>query len=328
MFFGCYNLEGGMGTVYDENHKDATYARPDGGPSAPGYFTKPVNNGDVNKDGNVDVADIVTIIEIMAGKMSSRKGDVNVDGTVDVADIATVIEIMAGKIVIPQAPDNAKAVDLGLPSGTLWASINIGASAPQDYGLYFAWGDTKGYSAESGHMFSWETYKWMAKGQSSWEHITKYTVDDGETDADWYETNDYTLNDEFAGDGRTQLLLVDDAARANWGGQWAMPTIEHIRELKKYTTSEWTTFKGVNGRKFTSKQNSNAIFLPAAGYMGSKGIDQLETTGNYWSSSLSSTSYIASELWFNSSLADPFTSSRQYGQSVRPIIKGTKPFAE
>ena len=167
MFFGCYNLEGGMGTVYDENHKDATYARPDGGPSAPGYFTKPVNNGDVNKDGNVDVADIVTIIEIMAGKMSSRKGDVNVDGTVDVADIATVIEIMAGKIVIPQAPDNAKAVDLGLPSGTLWASINIGASAPQDYGLYFAWGDTKGYSAESGHMFSWETYKWMAKGQSS-----------------------------------------------------------------------------------------------------------------------------------------------------------------
>ena len=121
---------------------------------------------------------------------------------------------------------------------------------------------------------------------------------------------------------------MDDAARANWGGQWAMPTIEHIRELKKYTTSEWTTFKGVNGRKFTSKQNSNAIFLPAAGYMGSKGIDQLETTGNYWSSSLSSTSYIASELWFNSSLADPFTSSRQYGQSVRPIIKGTKPFAE
>jgi len=279
--------------------------------------------GDVNEDGNVDVADISTIIDIMAGRLFSGKGDVNSDGNIDVADISTVIDIMAGKIVIPQAPADAKGIDLGLPSGTLWANMNVGAKAQNEYGLYFAWGDTKGYSAESGHAFTWETYKWMAAGQSSWEHITKYTTEDDETEGDWYNM-DY----EFIGDGNTQLSLEDDAARANWGGQWAMPTIEHIRELKKYTTSEWTTLKGVVGRKFTSKQNGNAIFLPAAGYMGSKGIDQQETTGNYWSSSLSSSTSIASELWFKSTLADPFSSSRNYGQSIRPIIKGAKPFAE
>jgi surface protein len=330
MFLYNYDLEGGLGTTYDKSHVDAAYARPDEGPTALGYFTKPVNNGDVNDDGSVDVADISTIIDIMAGKIVSRKGDVNIDGSVDVADISTVIDIMAGKIVIvtPQAPDYARGIDLGLPSGTLWANINIGADNPQDYGLYFAWGDTEGYSAESGHVCTWETYKWMAEGQSSWEHITKYTFDDGETDADWYEM-DYNLKYEFTGDGRTQLLLVDDAARANWGGEWRMPTIEHIRELKKYTTSEWTTLGGVIGRKFTSKQNGNAIFLPAAGYMGSNGLDQQERTGHYWSSSLgTSRSSIASELWFHSTLADPFSSSRYCGQSVRPIIKGKKPFAE
>ena len=80
MFDSNDNLEGGMGTVYDMSHDDATFARPDGGPEAPGYFTKPVN-----------------------------KGDVNVDGSVDVADISTVIDIMAGKIVIPQAPKNVVA---------------------------------------------------------------------------------------------------------------------------------------------------------------------------------------------------------------------------
>ncbi len=154
---------------------------------------------------------------------------------------------------------DVNGIDLGLPGDSLWANMNVGAKAQNEYGLYFAWGDTKGYSAESGHAFTWETYKWMAAGQSSWEHITKYTVEDDETEADWYNT-DY----EFIGDGNTQLSLEDDAARANWGGQWVMPTIEHIRELKKYTTSEWTTLKGVFGRKFTSKQNGNAIFLPAA----------------------------------------------------------------
>lgn len=86
----------------------------------------------------------------------------------------------------------------------------------------------------------------------------------------------------------------------------------------------------VIGRKFTSKENGNAIFLPAAGYINSSGIDQQETTGNYWSSTLrmSYNSSSASKLWFHSALADPLGSSRYFGNSVRPIIKGKKPFAE
>jgi hypothetical protein len=326
MFWGCSKLVGGMGSTaldaYDENYVGVTYARPDGGPEAPGYFTKPVNTGDVNGDDNVDVADISTIIDIMAGKLFSGKGDVNGDGSVDVADISTVIDIMAGKIVISFAPADVKAVDLGLPSGTLWANMNVGAKAQNEYGLYFAWGDTKGYSAESGHVFSWENYKWMAEGQSSWEHITKYTYADGLTEGDWYNM-DY----EFLGDNKTELILTDDAAHANWWGEWCMPTMEHVKELLDNTTVEETTLNGVRGYKFTSKYNGNAIFLPAAGFISGEKMNS--DVGYYWTSTLDDTvgSNSAGSLIFITKTYK-MGMDRKNGQTIRPIIKGSKPFAK
>ena len=122
-------------------------------------------------------------------------------------------------------------MDLGLPSGTLWATMNVGASKPSDYGLYFQWGDTSGYTAaqvgtgdgQKKFASDWSDYKWGVN-----PNFTKYTTT-----------------------GAT-LELKDDAAHANMGGYWHMPTPTQINELISNTTNTWTTQDGVNGRLFTS----------------------------------------------------------------------------
>ena len=123
-------------------------------------------------------------------------------------------------------------VDLGLPSGTLWATMNVGADKPSDSGLYFQWGDTKGYTKEQvgkDKQFNWANYKWSVNGSSS--NFSKYATK-----------------------GAT-LELEDDAANANMGGDWHIPTPGQIKELinTANTTNTWTTQDGVNGRLLTSK---------------------------------------------------------------------------
>ena len=136
-------------------------------------------------------------------------------------------------------------VDLGLPSGLLWATCNVGATAPEQYGDYFAWGETTGYD-EGKTDFSWSTYKYC---KVNYHFLTKYCTDSG-----------FSFND--AADDKTVLDLVDDAARANWGGDWRMPTHEEWSELYGNCSSEWTTLNGVNGHLFTSKNNiRNQIIL-------------------------------------------------------------------
>ena len=132
------------------------------------------------------------------------------------------------------APEGVKAVDLDLPSGTLWANMNVGATSPEDYGLYFAWGETTGYTG--GHSFDWASYKWMNEGQSNWRQVNKYQIDDWETEGCWYDSDG-----NFIGDGKTVLDLEDDAAHANWGGDWRMPTIDEIKELIENTTFQGFT---------------------------------------------------------------------------------------
>ena len=158
-------------------------------------------------------------------------------------------------------------VDLGLSSGTLWATMNVGASKPSDAGLYFQWGDTKGYTADQvgkDKQFSWSDCKWRLSG-NSYENIafTKYT-----------NTDD-------------TLELEDDAAHANMGGDWHMPTPTQINELLKNTTKGWTTQDGVNGYKFTSKTDtSKSIFIPAAGSAWSGSLNLSGNFGAIWSSLL------------------------------------------
>lgn len=218
------------------------------------------------------------------------------------------------------APVGVEAVDLGLPSGTKWANMNIGATAQNEYGLFFAWGETVGYKSSDtndGHLFNWANYKWMTESMSSWKWINKYQFEDNETDGCWYDTN-Y----KFIGDGKTTLDPEDDAAHANWGGDWYMPTSKEYSELRSNTTRQWTTLKGVYGCKYTSKINGNAIFLPAAGERIESSIHSQGNTCYYWTSSLDSPSYRAYGLRLtkddlNSSVGGP----RYDGFSIRPVLR-------
>ena len=202
-------------------------------------------------------------------------------------------------------------VDLGLPSGTLWATCNIGASSPEDYGDYFAWGETEGY--DSGKTaFSWSTYKWC---KGSIRTMTKYCSNSS------YGYEGFT-------DDLNELELADDAAYVNWGPAWRMPSMEQFEELinSSYTTSEWTTQNGVYGRKITSLSNGNSIFLPAAGYRSGSSLDYAGSYGGYWSRALESVSmYGARGSGFDSSsIIAGRGNHRCSGQSVRPVRNTTE----
>ena len=156
--------------------------------------------------------------------------------------------------------------DLSLPSGTLWATCNVGASKPTEYGLYFQWGDTKGYTAEQAgdekgkKYFSWNDYKWWVNGIE----FTKYTN---------------------KGD---KLELKDDAANANMGGDWHLPSLSQIDELIENTTSKWTKQNGVKGCLFTSKKNNTkSIFIPAAGYIDFDKLNWKNRSIQIWASKVS-----------------------------------------
>ena len=198
-------------------------------------------------------------------------------------------------------PENHAWVDLGLPSGTLWATCNVGASSPEEYGDYFAWGETK-----PKNYYVWSTYKWC---NGSEDTMTKYCT-----------RSDYGY-DGFS-DGKTKLDPEDDAATANWGSDWQMPSLEQIEELinSEYTTTEWTTQNGVNGRNITSNINGNSLFLPAAGTRYDTRLSGAGSGGKYWSSSLITFySYNAQLLSVTSGYIGQFGGSRYQGKSVRPV---------
>lgn len=194
-------------------------------------------------------------------------------------------------------------VNLGLPSGTLWATCNVGATTPEGYGDYFAWGET-----ETKTTYNWSTYKYCNGG---FNQLTKYCNKSS------YGYNDFR-------DNLTILLPEDDVATANWGDDWCIPTSDQWSELIQNTTYTWTTQNDVNGWLFTA-QNGRNLFLPAAGYRGDVSLDFAGSRGDYWSSSLN-TDYpdLARHLLFNSDYCiitgyDLYGSQRYYGRSVRPV---------
>ncbi len=179
----------------------------------------------------------------------------------------------------------AEAIDLGLPSGTKWASWNVGASKPEEYGGYYAWGET-----EEKDYYDWSTY----------------THCDGS-----YETCHH-IGDDIAG---TEY----DVAHIRWGGSWRMPTIDQIKELVNNCSWTWTTQNGVNGQLVTGP-NGGTIFIPAAGTLGFDYLLDESENGYCWSSSL----YPRSEanarfLYFNSGYWDDGSNFRCEGHSVRPV---------
>ena len=198
-------------------------------------------------------------------------------------------------------------VDLGLTSGTLWADRNIGASSPEDYRPFFAWGETQCYTANevgTKKNFDWNDYKY-ANGAS--DKLTKYC-------------NDSSYGNDGFTDNLTELELSDDAAYAYTNGKCKIPTKEQLQELIDETDYTWTTQNGVNGGLFTSKTNGNSIFVPAAGgcYYGSQLY--VGEYGYLWSSSLNESN--PNDAWylgFGSGVVSLSNGCRYYGLSVRGV---------
>ncbi len=227
------------------------------------------------------------------------------------------------EVKLPMPEIVHEAVDLGLPSGIKWASMNIGAASESEIGYFFAWGETVGFgtSAADGRPFFLSDYKWndASAGYTLWYGFTKYQIADGadgqiicdasgqtvyETDA---ETGEVKKDEEgnpvpsknpaslwyqdgkFVGDNKTILDDVDDAAQVLWGNGWRMPTGAEVKELCDNCTSEWAVVDGVRGKLMKSKINGNSIFLPAGGDRGQKEAHWRGEQGYYWASTLKST---------------------------------------
>lgn len=215
-------------------------------------------------------------------------------------------------------PSTSQAVDLGLPSGTLWAPWNVGATKPGEPGAYFAWGETTAGKTKNGEPnYDWDNYKWTDDGG---ETFTKYTIS-----------------------GKTTLDAEDDASTANWGGKWRVPTKDQFDELREYCSYEWKeegeyARGSLAGYLLTSKRNGRKLFFPAAGYCREafgleyggdgyyrevSGLRSVGIYGEYWCAELYSYySYANTSAWnlgFYPGEWHISTMERCYGFSVRPV---------
>ncbi len=200
-------------------------------------------------------------------------------------------------VTVVNSSCDAEAIDLGL--SVKWASCNVGASKPEEYGDYFAWGET-----EPKDRYDWSTYVWCGGSEKT---LTKYN----------------TVSSYGTVDNETTLEVVDDVARSKWGDGWRMPTDEECTELRNNCTFSWTTQGGKNGYKVTSKINGNSIFLPAAGVWSETALFFDSSYGTYWSSSLDPESPNCAWYFdFYSYTVKRFNDCRYYGRSVRPVHGG------
>lgn len=206
-------------------------------------------------------------------------------------------------------------VDLGLPSGLKWAICNVGALKPEDYGSYFAWGETSPKDE-----YKLENYKFRETGDSDDNlAFNKYNaISNGWTV--YLFSNEEVIGRSFV-DDKNKLDLSDDAARQNWGGSWRIPTNTEMNELREECNWEWTTLEGKQGYKVTG-MNGKSIFLPAAGYRSGTDFIDDSSCGYYWSSSLSEYgSDLARGVYFDSEFVNRNDSERYYGFLVRPVTE-------
>ena len=231
-----------------------------------------------------------------------ERGDVNQDGDVRINDVTALFDyLLSGEW--PNASVTVhEFVDLGLSSGTLWATTNVGATNPEDLGDYFAWGEV----VPNKETYSWTTTAWVYYEGSSLR-FSKYN----------------TSEQYGAIDNKTELDSEDDAAYVNWGTEWRIPSAAQVNELLSQCTWEWVEVNGVNCRKITGP-NGNSIFMPAAGQRSGTNTSSVGTYGNYWSRDL----YVSNntvnpmnafKLYFSKTSKQRVSGSRNQGCTVRPV---------
>ena len=257
--------------------------------------------GDTNCDGYINIADVTELIDYLlsgdASQINLTNADTDKNCSINIADVTELIDrLLCGKW--PWEHDPNDYVDLGLPSGTLWAKCNIGASRPEDRGYYFAWGETSPKD-----VYNWSTYKWCNGSNMT---LTKYC------------TNGYYGDNGFT-DGKTELDPEDDAAYVNWGPSWRMPTREQLDELMMSCSWRWTSNYGVQGYQVEGG-NGRKLFLPAGGIRWDGTISDVELKGHYWSCTLNLIYNQPSYLYFYSGYirwGDSYDRSR--GFTVRAV---------
>lgn len=224
-------------------------------------------NADVDGDGNVNITDVTALIDILLNGTSSN-ADVNGDGVISITDVTDLIDILLTGQIEPN-PDGGDYIDLGLPSGTIWATRNVGAASPEDYGDYFAWGETEPKS-----NYTLNSYKWYIQGYVNGYLRLGYTK---------YCTDSRFGYEGFV-DNKTELDPSDDAACSHYPGG-RMPSLEQIQELSNCCTWQRTSRNGVAGQLVTGP-NGNTLFFPFSGY---RNWESLFTDGYptfYWSRTL------------------------------------------
>ena len=214
---------------------------------------------------------LVLLLMAITSQAQTYHLDTNNDGSIELTDALIIINYILGRFnpednQRPQSyltcPDNhhPHLIDLGLPSGTKWACCNVGATTPEGYGGYYAWGET-----EEKSVYSEVTYQYC-------------TGEDTDGDG-WYnlKTQWQNLGDDISGTSY-------DVAHVKWGGSWVMPSKDQLEELISNCTYKWTTENGVNGGKLTSNINGASIFLPESGIRSFSNLFYLDWDGHYWSS--------------------------------------------
>lgn len=286
-----------------------------------------------------DKDQVITVYTIVApSNLSSSNITVTVHGTGQTTYVQTVpgknfVARSAYNIAVDNFPSGTNAsgedvsweepsnmengheyVDLGLPSGLKWATMNVGADAPEKCGLYFMWGEITGYTSVN-IQFAWSNYKWFKGWFEDWDD-SKHTM-----------FSKYVGKSSYGNirDDKFVLESEDDAAFANWGGSWRMPTETEVVELCENCTCTQTILNGINGYILTSKTNQKSIFLPTTGVFDVNYKVSYEDDVYCWTSSLC-TRYIDSESAGVIHLQDDYRTfdtyavkERRFGLAVRPV---------
>ena len=266
--------------------------------------TPPDLAGDLNADGRVNRYDLNMLVDAyLSGANATSFTDLDSDGTLSIADIARLISMVNSNNTTLNS-NGHQYVDLGLPSGALWATCNVGATAPEEAGGLFAWGET-----ETKEDYSWSTYKWCNGDacDSSNKTLTKYC------DREGYGSMD----------GKMSLELEDDVANVKWGGDWHIPTESELQELVDNCTIEEIALDAgsvTKGFKFTGT-NGNSIILPFAGYWN--GTSSYNNRFYYWTTDIKN-KYCTQAYVLQSSkkMAGGY---RYRGYSVRPVLSEYTP---